>query len=72
MTQTLQLVFELPEKKTMTLSIASPKLDLTAEQISEAMQTIVDQHIFMKDGETIVGKKIARIVDRAVTNFDVI
>lgn len=71
MSQTLQLVFEMPEKKSMTLSIASPKLDLTAEQISTAMQTIIDQNVFMKDGETIVAKKSARIVDRVVTNFEI-
>ncbi|MEO4052629.1 DUF2922 domain-containing protein [Solibacillus sp. CAU 1738] len=72
MSQTLQLVFEMPENKTMTLSVASPKLDLTAGQVSAAMQTIVDQNIFMKDGLSILAKKSARIVDRVVTDFDVV
>lgn len=57
MTNTLQLIFQLADEKTLTLSVAQPKANLTDAQVVAAMQTIIEQNVFMRDNVTIVAKK---------------
>ncbi|MEG0471030.1 MAG: DUF2922 domain-containing protein [Solibacillus sp.] len=70
MTQELQLTFANALDKTMTLSIAQPKANLSETEINAAMQIIADQGIFAKDGAVFNIKKSARVVERHVTNFE--
>lgn len=72
MTKTLELVFELTNGKTLTLSVASPKDNLTQGTINSAMDAIVSADVFSREGQTIVAKKSARIVERAVTDIVVV
>ncbi|WP_332645451.1 DUF2922 domain-containing protein [Lysinibacillus sp. 54212] len=69
MTKVLELVFELTGGKTLTLSINNPSTSLTDEMVNSTMQTIIAQNIFEREGQSIVGKKSARLVDRVVTPF---
>lgn len=69
MAQVLELVFELTGGKALTLSINNPSSSLTDGKVNNAMQTIIDQNIFEREGQTIVAKKSARLVDRIVTPF---
>ncbi|WP_230199390.1 DUF2922 domain-containing protein [Bacillus ndiopicus] len=71
MTSTLQLIFQLANEKTLTLSVGEPKENLTDAQVASAMQTIVEQNIFMRDGATIVAKKAARLISRTVKEFNI-
>ncbi|MEK4425642.1 DUF2922 domain-containing protein [Solibacillus sp. FSL K6-1523] len=70
MTQVLQLTFANALNNTMTLNIADPKANLSETEINAAMQIIVDQGIFAKDGAVFNIKKSARVVERHVTSFD--
>lgn len=70
MAQVLQLVFANAEGNTMTISIPDPKPNLTEAQVNAAMQTIIDQATFSKDGFAYNVKKTARIVERHVTAFE--
>ena len=69
MTQVLELIFELADGKTLTLSVGSPKPNVTEAEINQAMQTIITSDSFVRDGQAIVAKKSARIVERNVTDF---
>lgn len=70
MTQVLELQFEVANGKLFTITVDAPKVDLTVGQVYSAMQTIVQQNIFHKEGFNITGLKGARIVERNVSNFD--
>ncbi|MGM9951206.1 MAG: DUF2922 domain-containing protein [Lysinibacillus sp.] len=71
MTQLLELVFELANGKSLTLSIPNPKANLTDNEINAAMQTIVTSNVFVREGAAITAKKGARIVERGVTEFKI-
>ena len=71
MTQVLELVFELTDGKSLTLSVPNPKTDITDNEVNAAMQTIVAANVFVREGETIAAKKGARIVEREVTEFEI-
>jgi hypothetical protein len=71
MNEVLELVFELADGKTLTLSVPNPKNGLTAVEINTAMQTIVTANIFAREGAGIAAKKSARIVEREVTEFEI-
>ena len=69
MTQVLELTFELADGKSLTLSVANPKVNVTEAEINQAMETIIASGAFTRDGQAIVAKKLARIVERNVTEF---
>lgn len=71
MAQVLELQFLTEHDKAITISVQNPKQDLTDAQVLTAMQTIIDQNVFAKEGSTVSIIKGARIVDRVVTDFDV-
>ena len=70
MAQVLQLTFANAEGKTMTISIQDPKPNLTEAEVNAAMQTMIDQAVFSKDSFVFNVKKTARIVERHVTDFE--
>lgn len=72
MAQVLQLTFVNELGKTMTINIQNPKANLTESEVNTAMQTIIDQAVFTKDGLVFNAKKSAKLIDREVTEFDVI
>ncbi|MEK4386148.1 DUF2922 domain-containing protein [Solibacillus sp. FSL W7-1464] len=69
MAQVLQLTFANIAGNTMTISINDPKPNLTEAEVNAAMQTIIDQEVFSKDGFLFNVKKSASIVERNVTEF---
>ena len=71
MTQVLELVFELTDGKSLTLSVPNPKAGITENEVNTAMQTIMSSNVFVREGATIAAKKGARIVEREVTEFEV-
>lgn len=68
MTKSLELIFLLSNEKTVTLTITNPKSNLTDNEINAAMNAIVSSNYFEREGETIIGKKQARFVERTVTD----
>lgn len=71
MNRVLELKFQLENDGQLTLSVPNPKENLTAADVSQAMQTIVDANIFEREGNSIVGKLSARIVDREVHEINI-
>ncbi|BAK16424.1 hypothetical protein JOC25_000348 [Solibacillus kalamii] len=72
MAQVLQLTFANIAGSTMTININDPKPNLTEAEVNAAMQTIIDQAVFSKDGFLFNVKKSARIVERNVTAIELI
>lgn len=70
MAQVLQLTFANIAGDTMTININDPKPNLTETEVNAAMQTIIDQAVFSKDGFLYNVKKSARIVERNVTAIE--
>ncbi|MER1989409.1 DUF2922 domain-containing protein [Solibacillus isronensis] len=70
MAQVLQLTFANIAGNTMTININDPKPNLTEAEVNAAMQTIIDQAVFSKDGFLYNVKKSARIVERNVTAIE--
>ncbi|MCM3721251.1 MULTISPECIES: DUF2922 domain-containing protein [Solibacillus] len=70
MAQVLQLTFANIAGDTMTININDPKPNLTEAEVNAAMQTIIDQAVFSKDGFLYNVKKSARIVERNVTAIE--
>ncbi|MER2030387.1 MAG: DUF2922 domain-containing protein [Solibacillus sp.] len=70
MAQVLQLTFANIAGNTMTININDPKPNLTEAEVNAAMQTIMDQAVFSKDGFLFNVKKSARIVERNVTAIE--
>ena len=70
MSQVLQLTFTNALNQTLTISIDNPKANLTEAEVNAAMQTVIDQGVFAKEGYVFNSKKSARIVERNVTPFE--
>ncbi|MEC6748888.1 DUF2922 domain-containing protein [Marinilactibacillus sp. XAAS-LB27] len=66
----LELRFETGEGKNKTIGINKPALNLDVETVESAMETIVSQELFEKDGIKLFGSiKGARYVTRTVDDL---
>lgn len=72
MAQVLQLTFVNELGKTMTINVHNPKANVTESEVNATMQTIIDQAVFTKGGLAFNAKKSAKLIDREVTEFEVI
>lgn len=69
MSKTLQLNFSTAGDKKVMLTVDEPRTDLTDEQVSAAMQEIIDSGVFKVDGYPLASIVNARIVERTVTDL---
>lgn len=67
----LQIVFKTANDKPVTLSIKEPKTNLTEQEVNAAIQTILDQQVFAKDGALFSSVKSAKLVERYTTKYHV-
>lgn len=74
MAKTLELRFETKDGKSKSLVLSDPLLDLDALTVQEAMNQIVSQDLFEKDGIHLLGSiKGARYIERITTDiFDTV
>ncbi len=72
MALTLEMKFNTANGKTLTLSVTEPKDNITATEVSTVMQTIIDQDVFHNEGFAIVGINQARIVERNVSELELV
>lgn len=71
MTKRLQLLFRTANSRTVTLSLADPKDDLTAAQAQAAMNTLISKNIFTTTSGDLVAAAGARVVSTdTVTLFE--
>jgi hypothetical protein len=69
----LEMIFVNGSGNKVTLRVAEPKEDITAEEIKTAMETIIDKNVFTStNGGDLVAIAGARIVTRGVTELDVL
>ena len=66
----LELFFVNEEGKLSRLAIEEPRENLTAGELSTAMDTIVQAGVFSSGGGDYVDKHSARIVERNVQTID--
>ncbi|MHA6261497.1 DUF2922 domain-containing protein [Sporosarcina sp. CAU 1771] len=71
MAKTLQLNFSTAAGKKVALTVDEPREDLTALEVSAAMQEIINSQVFQVEGQLIDTAIGARIVERNVTDLDV-
>lgn len=69
MSKTLQLHFNTAGDKKVMLTVDEPRADLSAEQVSVAMQNIIDSGIIKVDDYPLASAVNARIVERTVTEI---
>jgi len=70
MTQVLELKFDTSNGKSITLTVNEPKENLTAAEVENVMQTIIDSNIFHSNGGSLIAINQARIVERTVSEFE--
>jgi hypothetical protein len=49
--------------KTVTMSLADPRPDITAEDVTTAMDTIIAKNIFSSSGGDLVAKDRAAVIE---------
>ena len=69
MTKVLQLQFKTSDGTGYSLSVDSPKENLTTEEIYQVMNTILDNKVFAIKGATLSEIVGARYVERTVTEL---
>ncbi|KGR90329.1 hypothetical protein CD30_12225 [Ureibacillus massiliensis 4400831 = CIP 108448 = CCUG 49529] len=69
MALTLEMKFNTENGKTMTISISEPKDDLTPAEVSNVMQTIIDQDVFHYEGFSLIGINQARVIERNISEI---
>ena len=69
MAKTLQLNFSTSGGKKVMLTVDEPREDLTAQEVSAAMQEVINAGIFEFEGHTLDAAIGARIVERNVTEL---
>lgn len=69
MAKTLQLNFGTSGGKKMMLTVDEPREDLTAEEVSTAMQEVINAGVFQLEGHSLDAAISARIVERTVTEL---
>ena len=65
MTETLKMTFNLEDGKTASVSLASPKENITAEDVKPVMENIV-----AKEALLVKGKKAVEIKDAVVRRIE--
>ena len=72
MAKTLELLFLNLEGKTVKVNVDSPIDPVDQQALTTAMDQILAANIFMTNGGEFVSKKGARIVDRNVTEIELV
>ena len=62
-TKKLLMTFKTDEDKNVSISVEDPKQNLTESQILEAMNIIIEKDVFMPNGEALVEKVGAKVVE---------
>ncbi|GEL07959.1 DUF2922 domain-containing protein [Salisediminibacterium halotolerans] len=71
MSKRLEMLFYNEGGKNVTVGLDHPVEPVNAEQVSEVMDTIIDQNIFTSTDGDVVKKRHARIVERTVEVIEI-
>ncbi|TLS38188.1 DUF2922 domain-containing protein [Pseudalkalibacillus caeni] len=72
MAKTLELQFITQDNKTTSLSLNDPIDPIDPAAVAAAMDVVVAQNIFSTSGGDIVGKKGARLIERNVSDIEIL
>jgi Protein of unknown function (DUF2922) len=72
MARTLELLFLNLEGKTVKVNVDSPIDPVDQQALTTAMDQILASNIFITNGGEFISKKGARIVDRSVTEIELV
>lgn len=67
-TQTLRMAFRTEGGSNFIITLDNPKDNLTPEQITGAMDTIIAKNVFLTPGGHLASKQDARIIDRTMND----
>ena len=71
-TKKLLMTFKTYENKNVSISVEDPKPNLTESEILEAMNLIIEKDIFMPNGEALVEKVGAKVVETETQEYDLV
>ena len=71
-TKKLLMTFKTDEDKNVSISVEDPKQNLTESEILEAMNLIIEKDIFMPNGEALVEKVGAKVVETETQEYDLV
>ena len=69
-TKKLLMTFKTDEDKNVSISVEDPKPNLTESEILEAMNLIIEKDVFMPNGEALVEKVGAKVVETETQEYD--
>ena len=71
-TKKLLMTFKTDEDKNVSISVEDPKPNLTESEILEAMNLIIEKDVFMPNGEALVEKVGAKVVETETQEYDLV
>ena len=71
-TKKLLMTFKTEEAKNVSISVEDPKPNLTESEILEAMNLIIEKDVFMPNGEALVEKVGAKVVETETQEYDLV
>ena len=71
-TKKLLMTIKTDEDKNVSISVEDPKQNLTESEILEAMNLIIEKDVFMPNGEALVEKVGAKVVETETQEYDLV
>ena len=71
-TKKLLMTFKTDEDKNVSICIEDPRENLTESQILEAMNVIIANDVFAPNGEALVEKVGAKVVETETQEYDLV
>ena len=71
-TKKLLMAFKTDEDKNISISVEDPKQNLTESEILEAMNLIIEKDVFSPNGEALVEKVGAKVVETETQEYDLV
>ena len=71
-TKKLLMTFKTDEDKNVSISVEDPRPNLTESQILEAMNVIIANNVFAPNGEALVEKVGAKVVETETQEYDLV
>lgn len=71
-TKKLLMTFKTDEDKNVSISVEDPRPNLTESEILEAMNLIIEKDVFMPNGEALVEKVGAKVVETETQEYDLV
>ena len=71
-TKKLLMTFKTDEDKNVSISVEDPRPNLTESEILEAMNVIIENDVFAPNGEALVEKVGAKVVETETQEYDLV